>query len=60
MAKKGILITGGTGLVGAYAVGMLQDRGERPVFFDLRFNERLLNAVGSDARPGTLVRGDSP
>jgi len=31
MAKKGILITGGTGLVGAYATGMLLARGERPV-----------------------------
>ncbi|HXK27615.1 MAG TPA: hypothetical protein VJ646_05100 [Candidatus Binatia bacterium] len=27
MAKKGILVTGGTGLVGAYAVGMLLERG---------------------------------
>ena len=45
MAKKGILVTGGTGLVGAYAVGMLLQRGERPVVFDIALNERLLNAV---------------
>ena len=33
MAKKGILITGGTGLVGDYATGMLLERGDRPVIF---------------------------
>ncbi len=42
MAKKGILVTGGSGLVGAYAVGMLLERGERPVVFDVALNERLL------------------
>ena len=46
MAKKEI--TGGTGLVGAYATGMLLARGERPVIFDVALNERLLNAVGVD------------
>ena len=35
MANKGILITGGSGLVGAYAVQMLLERGERPVIFDV-------------------------
>jgi len=58
MAKKGILITGGSGLVGAYAVGMLLERGERPVVFDVAVNERLLNAVGVDPAKVTLIRGD--
>jgi nucleoside-diphosphate-sugar epimerase len=58
MAKKGILVTGGAGLVGAYAVGMLLDRGERPVIFDVALNERLLSAVGVDPAKVTLIRGD--
>ena len=58
MAKKGILITGGTGLVGAYATGMLLERGERPVIFDVALNERLLNAVGVDPNKVTMIRGD--
>lgn len=58
MAKKGILITGGSGLVGAYAAAMLLERGERPVVFDVALNERLLNAVGVDLDRVTLVRGD--
>ena len=58
MANKGILVTGGTGLVGAYAVGMLLERGERPVVFDVALNERLLSAVGVDPSKVTLVRGD--
>ena len=58
MAKKGILVTGGSGLVGAYAVGMLLDRGERPVVYDVALNERLLSAVGVDTSKVTLVRGD--
>jgi UDP-glucose 4-epimerase len=58
MAKKGILITGGTGLVGAYATGMLLERGERPVIFDVALNERLLNAVGVDPGKVTMIRGD--
>ena len=48
MAKKGILVTGGSGLVGAYTVQMLLERGERPVIFDVALNERLLGAVGLD------------
>ncbi len=59
MAKKGILVTGGTGLVGVYTVGLLLDRGERPVIFDIALNERLLNAVGVDSSKVTMVRGDS-
>src|SRR5918995_3151109 len=55
---KGILVTGGSGLVGAYAVGMLLERGERPVVFDVVINERLLAAVGVDTEKVTLVRGD--
>lgn len=58
MAKKGILITGGTGLVGAYVAGMLLDCGERPVIFDVSLNERLLIALGVDPSRLTLVRGD--
>jgi UDP-glucose 4-epimerase len=58
MAKRGILVTGGTGLVGAYAVGMLLERGERPVVFDIALNERLLQAVGVDANQVTAIRGD--
>jgi UDP-glucose 4-epimerase len=58
VAKKGILITGGSGLVGAYAVGMLLERGERPVVFDVVLNERLLAAVGVDTAKVTLIRGD--
>ena len=58
MAKNGILVTGGTGLVGAYAVGMLLERQERPVVFDVALNERLLSAVGVDPAKVTLIRGD--
>ena len=58
MAKKGILVTGGSGLVGAYAVAMLLERGERPVVFDVALNERLLSAVGVDTGKLTLIRGD--
>ncbi len=58
MAQKGILVTGGTGLVGAYVAGMLLERGERPVVFDVALNERLLSAVGLDAKSIQGVRGD--
>ncbi len=58
MPKKGILITGGSGLVGAYAVAMLLERGERPVVFDVALNERLLSAVGVDLEKVALIRGD--
>ena len=51
-------MTGGTGLVGAYVVGMLQERGERPVIFDVAVNERLLRAVGVDPASVETVRGD--
>lgn len=58
MSKKGILVTGGSGLVGAYAVRMLLERGERPVVFDVAVNERLLGAVGVDLKSISVVRGD--
>lgn len=58
MSKKGILVTGGSGLVGAYAVRMLLERGERPVVFDVAVNERLLEAVGVDVQSISVVRGD--
>lgn len=58
MSKKGILVTGGSGLVGANAVRMLLERGERPVVFDVAVNERLLEAVGVDVKTLSMVRGD--
>ncbi len=58
MARKGILVTGGSGLVGAYAVKMLLDRGERPVIYDVAVNERLLHAVEVDVATVTAIRGD--
>jgi UDP-glucose 4-epimerase len=58
MAKRAVLITGGTGLVGAYAAGMLLEKGERPVIFDVALNESLLSAVGVDTRKITMIRGD--
>jgi len=58
MARNGILVTGGTGLVGAYVVGSLLERGERPVIFDVAVNERLLRAVGVDPQAVAIVRGD--
>lgn len=58
MAGKGILVTGGSGLVGAYVVGMLLERGELPVVYDVAVNERLLNAVGVDLKSLIFVRGD--
>ncbi len=58
MAQKGILVTGGSGLVGAYAVAMLQERGARPVIFDVALNERLLAAVGVDLGKVAMIRGD--
>lgn len=58
MNKKGILVTGGSGLVGANAVRMLLERGEQPVVFDVVVNERLLEAVGVDVKTLSVVRGD--
>jgi nucleoside-diphosphate-sugar epimerase len=37
---------------------MLLDRGEQPVLFDVAVNEKLLAAVGVDAKSITAVRGD--
>lgn len=58
MAQKSILITGGSGLVGANAARMLLEKGERPVLYDVALNERLLNAVGVDPKSIASVRGD--
>ena len=58
MTRNGILVTGGSGLVGAYAVRVLLERGERPVVFDVAINERLLDAVGVDLKSISVVRGD--
>jgi nucleoside-diphosphate-sugar epimerase len=58
MASKSILVTGGSGLVGAYTVRGLVERGERPVVFDVAVNERLLDIVGVDRSSIGVVRGD--
>ena len=58
MARNGILVTGGTGLVGIYAVAMLLEKGERPVVYDVKLNDRLLQAVGVDLKAVSLVQGD--
>jgi len=58
MARNGILVTGGTGLVGVYAVAMLLEKGERPVVYDVKLNDRLLQAVGVDLKAVSLVQGD--
>ncbi|MFQ5903760.1 MAG: NAD-dependent epimerase/dehydratase family protein [Candidatus Binatia bacterium] len=58
MSRKRILVTGGSGLVGANAVRMLLERGEQPVVFDVAVNERLLGAVGVDVKSLSVVRGD--
>ena len=58
MANKGILVTGGSGLVGASTGAMLLERGARPVIFDVALNERLLNAVGVDIAKVAMIRGD--
>ncbi|MBI4523833.1 MAG: NAD(P)-dependent oxidoreductase [Deltaproteobacteria bacterium] len=58
MSQKAILVTGGSGLVGANAIRFLLERGERPVLFDLALNEKVLQAVGVDVRSIPVVRGD--
>lgn len=57
--EKGILVTGGSGLVGANVVRMLLDRGRRPVIFDISINEKLLEALGMEVRGLTAIRGDT-
>jgi len=58
MARKRILVTGGTGLIGVYTVAMLLEKGERPVVYDISVNKRLLQAVGVDMNAVSLVQGD--
>ncbi len=58
MERNGILVTGGTGLVGVYAVALLLEKGERPVVYDVKLNDRLLQAVGVDVKSVGLVQGD--
>ena len=58
MSGKTVLITGGSGLVGANVARMLLDRGERPVLFDVAINEKLLRAVGVDPGAIPTIRGD--
>ena len=58
MTRNGILVTGGTGLVGVYAVAMLLEKGARPVVYDVKLNDWLLQAVGVDVKSVGLVQGD--
>lgn len=58
MSQKKILVTGGSGLVGANAIRYLLDSGEQPVLFDVAINERLLEALGVDVGSLSVVRGD--
>ncbi len=58
MAENGILVTGGSGLVGVYVVAMLLDQGERPVVYDVGVNRSLLNAVGVNMKAVSLIKGD--
>jgi len=58
MSRNAILVTGGRGLVGANVIRLLLDRGEQPVLFDVALNEKLLPAVGVDAKSIPTVRGD--
>lgn len=58
MTRDGILVTGGSGLVGANVVRMLQERNRRPVVFDFVVNERLLTAFGADLKSLEVVRCD--
>jgi nucleoside-diphosphate-sugar epimerase len=57
-STRSILVTGGSGLVGANVIRLLLDKGEQPVLFDVALNERLLGAVGVDAASIPVVRGD--
>jgi nucleoside-diphosphate-sugar epimerase len=58
MSGKTILITGGSGLVGANVARMLLDQNEQPVLFDVAVNEKLLQAVGVDPKSIPTIRGD--
>jgi nucleoside-diphosphate-sugar epimerase len=58
MVKNGILVTGGSGLVGANVIRLLLGSGEQPVLFDVALNERLLEAVGVEPKSIPAVRGD--
>jgi nucleoside-diphosphate-sugar epimerase len=58
MSQKTILVTGGSGLVGANAVRFLLEKGEQPVLFDVALNERLLAAVGVEPTSVPVIRGD--
>src|SRR5438093_11772436 len=58
MTNKGILVTGGSGVVGPDAVAMVLGRGQRPVVLDVALDERLLNAVGVDTTKVAVIRGD--
>lgn len=41
----GILITGGTGFIGAQVARVLAEQGERPVVFDINDRKTLLRGV---------------
>jgi nucleoside-diphosphate-sugar epimerase len=59
MMEKGILVTGGSGLVGANVVRLLLDRGKRPILFDISINEKLLEALGMEVGSLMTIRGDT-
>ena len=50
-----ILITGGTGFIGAQVARILAERGERPVVFDINDRRTLLRGVEDKV---TVVKGD--
>lgn len=53
--EMNILITGGTGFIGAQVVRVLVQRGERPVIFDINDRRTLLKGVEDKV---TIVKGD--
>ena len=50
-----VLVTGGTGFIGAQVARTLVERGVRPVIFDIRDRKNLLKGVEDKV---TVVKGD--
>jgi threonine 3-dehydrogenase len=53
--KMAVLVTGGTGFIGAEVVRTLVQRGERPIVFDINDRKTLLQGVEDRV---TVVKGD--